>query len=440
MSEVEIGIAAIVLMILLIQTGMHVAIVLMGLSFVAVWMIKGNINVAGSLISKSAESAIASYNFGVIPLFVVMGLLVSVSGMGRDTFDVAGQAFRRIRGGLGMATVAANAIFAAINGTTIASASVFTKLAVPELMRLGYTPRFSVGVVAGSSVLGMLIPPSLLLIVFGIIAEVSIGALFTAGIIPGLLLAGAYVVTIRVLVQFFPKFVTLDGLAEGAADKLFPTGELLIKIFPVALLIIIVLGGIYGGVFTPVEAGAVGAMGALVIAIAKRRITLPMLWQVLVETGVVTAAISFLIIAAHMYANMLALSRLPNVLGDWINGADLGLTTLLIGYLVLLVLLGTILDAVSIMLITLPLVMPIMVAANVDLVWFGIITIIAVEIGLLTPPLGLAVFVIKTNLADSRITLNDIFIGAAPFALTMVIILAIVTAIPQLALFLVYLG
>ena len=440
MSEVEIGIAAIVLMILLIQTGMHVAIVLMGLSFVAVWMIKGNINVAGSLIAKSAESAIASYNFGVIPLFVVMGLLVSVSGMGRDTFDVAGQAFRRIRGGLGMATVAANAIFAAINGTTIASASVFTKLAVPELMRLGYTPRFSVGVVAGSSVLGMLIPPSLLLIVFGIIAEVSIGALFTAGIIPGLLLAGAYVVTIRVLVQFFPKFVTLDGLTEGAADNLFPTGELFTKMAPVALLIIIVLGGIYGGVFTPVEAGGVGAMGALVIAVAKRRITLPMLWQVLVETGVVTAAISFLIISAHMYANMLALSRLPNVLGDWINGADLGLTTLLIIYLVLLVLLGTILDAVSIMLITLPLVMPIMVAANVDLVWFGIITIIAVEIGLLTPPLGLAVFVIKTNLADSRITLNDIFIGAAPFALTMVIILAIVTAIPQLALFLVYLG
>ncbi|MDA0786738.1 MAG: TRAP transporter large permease subunit, partial [Proteobacteria bacterium] len=255
MSEVEIGIAAIVLMILLIQTGMHVAIVLMGLSFVAVWMIKGNINVAGSLIAKSAESAIASYNFGVIPLFVVMGLLVSVSGMGRDTFDVAGQAFRRIRGGLGMATVAANAIFAAINGTTIASASVFTKLAVPELMRLGYTPRFSVGVVAGSSVLGMLIPPSLLLIVFGIIAEVSIGALFTAGIIPGLLLAGAYVVTIRVLVQFFPKFVTLDGLTEGAADNLFPTGELFTKMAPVALLIIIVLGGIYGGVFTPVEAG-----------------------------------------------------------------------------------------------------------------------------------------------------------------------------------------
>lgn len=440
MSEIEIGIGAIVLMILLIQAGMHVAIVLMGLSFVAVWMIKGNINVAGSLIAKSAETAIASYNFGVIPLFVVMGLLVSVTGMGRDTFDVAGQAFRKVRGGLGMATVAANAIFAAINGTSIASASVFTKLAVPELMRLGYTPRFSVGVVAGSSVLGMLIPPSLLLIVFGIIAEVSIGALFTAGIVPGLLLALAYVVTIRVLVKWFPRFVSQDGLTDNQFDELFSAREMIAKMFPVALLILIVLGGIYGGVFTPVEAGGVGALGALLIAIVKRRINLPMFWNVLVETGVVTAAISFLIIAAHMYANMLALSRLPNVLGEWIDAANLGITALLILYLVLLVLLGTILDAVSIMLITLPLVMPVMIAANIDLVWFGIITIIAVEIGLLTPPLGLAVFVIKTNLEDSRIALNDIFIGAAPFALTMLVILALVTAVPQLALFLVYLG
>lgn len=437
MSEIEIGLAAIVLMVVLIQTGMHVAIVLMGLSFIAVWMIKENVNVAGSLISKSAESAIASYNFGVIPLFVVMGLLVSVTGMGRDTFDVAGQVFRNMRGGLGMATVAANAVFAAINGTTIASASVFTKLAVPELMRLGYTPRFSVGVVAGSSVLGMLIPPSLLLIVFGIIAEVSIGALFTAGIVPGLLLAGAYAVTISLLIRFFPAFVTKDGISEGVEGDLLSFAELVAKMFPVALLILVVLGGIYGGVFTPVEAGGVGALGSLLIAVVKRRLTLRMLWGVLVETGYVTAAISFLIISAHMYANMLALSRLPNVLGEWIDAANLSLTALLIIYLVLLVLLGTILDAVSIMLITLPLVMPVMLAANVDLVWFGIITIIAVEIGLLTPPLGLAVFVIKTNLADPRITLNDIFIGAAPFALTMLVVLAIVTAFPQLALFLV---
>jgi tripartite ATP-independent transporter DctM subunit len=436
-TEIQIGLGAIVLMIVLIQTGMHVAIVLMGLSFVAVWMIKDNIDVAGSLIAKSAETAIASYNFGVIPLFVVMGLLVSVTGMGRDTFDVAGQVFRRMRGGLGMATVAANAVFAAINGTSIASASVFTKLAVPELMRLGYTPRFAVGVVAGSSVLGMLIPPSLLLIVFGIIAEVSIGALFTAGIVPGLLLAGAYAVTISLLIRFFPKFVTQDGLTDNAGRVLMPTGELIVKMVPVALLILIVLGGIYGGVFTPVEAGGVGALGALLIAIAKRRLTLRMLWDVLVETGYVTAAISFLIISAHMYANMLALSRLPNVLGGWIDAADLSVGVLIILYLALIVLLGTILDAVSIMLITLPLVMPVMLGANIDLVWFGIITIIAVEIGLLTPPLGIAVFVIKTNLSDTSITLNDIFIGAFPFALTMLVVLALVTIFPQLALFLV---
>ncbi|MFT5180930.1 MAG: C4-dicarboxylate transporter DctM subunit, partial [Alphaproteobacteria bacterium] len=175
MSDLQVGIAAIVAMIVLIQTGMHVAVVLMLVSFVSVWMIKDNPNIAGRLVAQASESAIAQYNFGVIPLFVVMGLLVSASGMGRDTFDVAAQSFRNVRGGLGMATVSANAVFAAVNGSTIASASVFTKIAVPELLRLGYSPRFSVGVVAGSSILGMLIPPSLLLIVFGIIAEVSIG-------------------------------------------------------------------------------------------------------------------------------------------------------------------------------------------------------------------------------------------------------------------------
>ena len=254
---------------------------------------------------------------------------------------------------------------------------------------------------------------------------------------PGLLLAFAYAVTISLLVRFFPGFVTQDGLTDNDARTLFPTGELIVKMIPVGLLILIVLGGIYGGVFTPVEAGGVGALGALLIAVAKRRLTLRMLWDVLVETGYVTAAISFLIIAAHMYANMLALSRLPNVLGGWIEAADLSVAMLIVLYLVLIVLLGTILDAVSIMLITLPLVMPVMVGADINLIWFGIITIIAVEIGLLTPPLGIAVFVIKTNLQDTDITLNDIFIGAFPFALTMLVVLALVTMFPQIALFLV---
>jgi len=432
-----VGLASIVLMILFIQAGIHIAIVLMALSFVATWIIKQDINVAGSLVAKAAESSIQSYSFGVIPLFIAMGVLVSVSGVGKDTFDVAGQAFRRIRGGLGMATVAANAVFAAINGSSIASASVFTRLAVPELIRLGYSPRFSVGMVAGSSVLGMLIPPSLLLIFFGIVAEVSIGDLFTAGILPGLLLSATFIALIFLIVRVFPRFAAKRDLRNTGPETSFSPLQLLVKIVPIAVIITIVLGGIYGGVFTPVEAGAVGALAALLVSLVKKSLTLSSLWRTLTETGHVTASICLLIIAAHLYANMLSLSGLPNALGGWIADAQLDLGHLLIAYLVIIILLGAILDAISIILVSLPLVQPIMIAQDVNMIWFGIVTIIAVEIGLLTPPLGLSVFVIKSNLDDPNISLNDIFIGAAPFALAMLVVLGMIVAFPSIALFLV---
>lgn len=434
MTNVEIGLAMIVAMLVLIQTGMHVAVALMLLSFIGVWAIRDSFMVAGNMLALSAFGSIGYYEFGVIPLFIVMGLLVSASGIGRDTFDVAAQLFRWVRGGLGMATVLANALFAAINGTSIASASVFTRIAVPELMRLGYTPRFSVGVVAGSSVLGMLIPPSLLLILYGIIAEVSIGDLFTAGIVPGLLLSLAFGITIAILVLVVPNFVSVDGRFADHLEDAEPVGEVLKKLAPIVALIALVLGGIYGGVFTPVEAGGVGALGALILAALKRRLSIRLLWNVLVETGHVTAAIAFLLIAAHLYANMLALSGLPDFMGQWMGTQQLGQGAMLAIYLVVLLLLGTILDAASIMLIMLPLALPVVANYGVDLVWFGIVTIIAVEIGLLTPPLGIACFVIKANLRDDRISLNDIFIGAAPFALTMLIVLGLVIAFPWFAL------
>lgn len=434
MNNVEIGLVMIGAMLVLIQTGMHVAIALMLLSFIGVWAIRDSFMVAGNILAQSAFSSIGYYEFGVIPLFIVMGLLVSASGIGRDTFDVAAQAFRWVRGGLGMATVLANALFAAINGTSIASASVFTRIAVPELMRLGYTPRFSVGVVAGSSVLGMLIPPSLLLILYGIIAEVSIGDLFTAGIVPGIVLSLAFGTTIALLVALSPKFVSIDGTFQDSLEARQGLVEVLSKLIPIMALIALVLGGIYGGIFTPVEAGGVGALGALVASAVKRRLTLRLLWNVLVETGHVTAAIAFLLIAAHLYANMLALSGLPDAMGGWVAERDLSPVLLLVLYTVVLLLLGTILDAASIMLIMLPLALPVAIGFGVDLVWFGIITILAVEIGLLTPPLGLACFVIKANLRDEAITLNDIFVGAAPFAVAMLLVLILVVLVPSLAL------
>jgi tripartite ATP-independent transporter DctM subunit len=440
MSEIAIGAVCFVASLLLIQSGMHIGVALLLLSFVGVWAIKG-VAVAGKLLSSSVATSIASDAYAVIPMFVLMGLFVSATNMGRDTFDVAALLLRRIRGALGIATVAANAVFAACTGTTIASASVFTKVAVPEMVRHGYTFKFSVGVVAGSSVLGMLIPPSILMIIFGIIANVSIGDLFTAGILPGVVLAVAFCVTIVAMSFLRPEMVaadpgTLDGEYHGQLEGASAL-ELARKVLPVAALVGTVLGGIYGGFFTPTEAGGAGALTAFLIALLRRELSLAKFWEVALETGRVTAAICFLLMAAALYSQMLTMSGLPYAVGQWLQHAELGFLPVLIGYLVVLVVLGCFLDSVSIMLIVLPFVIPVFDAFGVNLVWLGLISIIAIEIGLLTPPLGLAVFVVKANLEDQRISTWDIFMGTMPMTITMVSVLAICVFFPWLSLVLV---
>lgn len=433
MSNVEIGIWSIVAILVLIQSGMHVAIALSLVSLIGVYLVRDQFEIAGALLSNAALESVARYSFGVIPLFVLMGVLVGVSGLGRDVFEVAGQIFRRFRGGLGIATVFANAIFAAVNGTTIASASVFTKVAVPELIRQGYSRQFSVGVVAGSSVLGMLIPPSLLLILFGIIAEVSIGDLFSAGIGPGIILAVLFCLLIVGLARFAPGFT---GTPQESDIPLMRASVMLQKAAPIVLLILLVLGGIYGGFFTPTEAGAVGALGALLIAVAKRRLGVRAFGGILMETGQVTASITFLLIAAHMYSRLLALSGLPGAMVDLLAVYDFSTLSILLLYLLAIILLGTILDAASILLVLVPLVLPIAIAMHLDMVWFGILTVVAVEVGLLTPPLGMACFVIRSNLDDSSITLGDIFAGALPFALVMLLLIGLLIVLPGIAIFL----
>ncbi len=437
MTEANIiGLASVGMMLVLIYSGMYVAFALAVLSFIGVWLIRGDFDIAANMLAIAANDAIADYIFGVVPLFVLMGLLVSIAEIGRDTFEVANQLLRRISGGLGVATVAANAVFAAITGISIASAAVFTKVAVPEMLRHGYTPRFSVGVVAGSSVLGMLIPPSLLLILYGILTEKSIGDLFIAGIIPGIVLAIAYAVGIVLVAKFRPKLVYVDPshkhVVQESADM--GLGEIAAKLLPIALLVLLVLGGIYGGFFTPVEAGAVGAAGAMAIAVAKRRLDRRRLWQVLVETAHITASICFLIIAASLYSRMLAITGVTELLRSVLVDSGYGFAGLLVAFIVAVIILGTLIDSSSIMLITIPLVLPSLIGFNVDLIWFGIVTLLAVEIGLLTPPFGLAVFVIKTTLNTSeKITIEDIFMGALPFACVMFLVLLAVIAVPPLA-------
>ena len=436
MSSVEIALGSLALMLVLIYAGMHVAITLGLLSFVGVWLIRSDVEVAANLLAQAVSDAVASHIFGVVPLFVLTGFVVAHADIGKDAFDVAHQAFRRIRGGLGVATVAANAVFAAITGISIASAAVFSRVAVPQMLRFGYQPRFAVGVVAGSSVLGMLIPPSLLMILYGFLSNQSVGELFTAGIVPGLLLALAFAAVILALATWRPDMVRLRG-ADVVDDDTppMPLGEMAAKIVPIVLLIGTVLGGIYAGWFTATEAGAVGAAMALAIALLRRRLTWRSLWAVLTETGHVTVAVSFLIICASIYTRMLAMSGTPQALVAWMAGAGLGVGAFLLLYIVLILLLGTVIDASSILLVVLPLTLPVAEQFGLNLLWFGIITIVAVEIGLLTPPFGLSAYVVKSSLGpEVPVTLGDIFRGTAPFTLAMLAVLGLLVAFPSLSL------
>jgi tripartite ATP-independent transporter DctM subunit len=417
---------------------MHVAIALTLLSLLGVWLIKDNWTIASKLLALAASDSISGYIFGVVPLFVLMGLLISVSGIGKDTFDVANRLFKGIRGGLGISTVAANAIFAAVTGISIASAAVFTKVAVPEMIRLGHKPRFAVGVVTGSSVLGMLIPPSLLLILFGVLTETSIGDLFKAGILPGLLLSVAYCGMILIMAYRFPNYVgQLTDQSDGNSTDQMTLGQAIWKLTPIVLLVALVLGGIYAGWFTPTESGAVGALGALLLTLGKRQLTWAKLWQVLTETGHVSVSILFLLIAANIYGRMLALSGITGFIATWFGESGLGLYAILGIYLAIVLLMGTILDSTSIMMIIVPLMYPIMLGMEVNFVWFGLVTVIAIEIGLITPPLGIAAFVVKSTLDDQSITLNDVFAGAFPYVLIMILVLALVVIFPGISLVLV---
>jgi tripartite ATP-independent transporter DctM subunit len=384
----------------------------------------------------AAQGTISEYVFATVPLFVLMGLFVSVSEIGRDSFRAAERVFGRLRGGLGVATVAANAVFAAITGISIASAAIFSKIAVPEMIARGYTARFAVGLTAGSSVLGMLIPPSLLLIIYGILAEVSIGALFLAAIVPGVLLAGAFAIGVVGMAFVWPGFVG-ETHRDDTGDRL-RRRDTVIAVLPVCTLIVLVLGGIYGGVFTPTEAGAAGAFAAMCLALLKRRLTWHRLWNVIRETGQVSVAILFLIISASTFSRMLTLSGLPADMAGTLSGLGLGMAGFLAAYLLLLILLGMVLDSTSILLILMPLALPVVAELGGNLIWFGIVTVIGVEIGLLTPPMGISVFVIKASLNDPRISLWDIFAGALPFAAAMLLTLILIIAFPPIVTFLVY--
>ncbi len=432
MDPVTVGALSVAAIFILIILGFHVGIALAAVSFVGVFLITGRFRVAASLLQSTAYSGINDYVFAVIPLFVVMGLFATQAGATRDLFDFSESLMRRIKGGVGIATVIANAIFAAITGVSVASAAVFSKLSIPEMNRLGYERKFGLGIVASSALLGMLIPPSILMIVYGVVTEESIGRLFAAGVGPGLVVASVLIITILVWVRINPALVGREGQVV-VAEKLTPA--LVMKIWPILALIGLVLGGIYGGLFTPTEAGAIGTLGALILIILRGRFTGKSLLEMLLETGKATASIFFLLVTAQMYSRMLTLSRLPETLTTSVSALDVPAIVILLAFILVLLVLGCIIDSVSIILLTMPIMVPIALSFGYDKVWFGMVAIVTIELGLLTPPFGMVVFAMKAALPDD-VKIEEIFLGAAPFFFMLIFALALVIIFPEISLFL----
>ena len=431
MTGIEIGIAAIAVLLVLILLGMPIGVAMMVASFGGVAFIR-NDTVALRMLGSVANDSLEEYLFAIVPLFVLMGLLVTVSGVGKDTFDLFERLLRRVRAGLGIATVFANAVFASITGISVASASVFSRIAVPEMVRHGYTRKFSTGVVAGSSVLGMLIPPSLLMVVYAVLAEESVGRMFLSGVGPGILLSILFAATILLMAWWRPASVFHEEAALDAGEAMSLL-TVIRKAAPIVLLIVVVLGGLYGGFLNPTEAGAMGALGALLIALQRRALDWPRFWSLLVEAGQITVSVLFLIVAATFFSRMLAMSGLPTALAAFLIDGAFGPYGFLLLFLALVIVMGCFIDSISIMLILLPIALPVAQAAGFDMIWFGVMTVVAVEIGLLTPPFGLSVYTIKSAIDDRTLKVGDIFRGAFPFVVAMVTSLAILTVFPGIA-------
>ncbi|MDC1482194.1 TRAP transporter large permease [Ascidiaceihabitans sp.] len=431
MDPLTIGMLSVGAIVVLVYLGLYIPIALGLVSFVSIWIMSGKSILAFNFLKVAVGDGVTEYNFATIPLFTLMGLLVSKARLGRDIYDVMNSAFRKVLAGLGMATVGANAIFAAVTGSSIASASVFTKIAVPQMMRYNYNKRFAVGVVAGSSVLGMIIPPSAMLIIYSFVAEVSVGDMFLAGIIPGLLLTAVYMVAIYLMARFWPSYIGADIKTDElpAMDR----GEMFQKAWPIIALILLVLGGIYTGWLTPVEAGAAGASLALIVALVRRSMSRQEFWDTLVETGHITAAILLLIAMASFYSRMLGYAGLPNQLDSLLQEWNLSFFQIMLLYVALMLVLGTLLDTASIILIVVPLFITLIESQGLSLIWFGIVTVIGAEIGLLTPPLGISCFVIKSTLNDPNISLKDVFLGSLPFAFLMLLALIVIIQYPILS-------
>ncbi len=370
-----------------------------------------------------------AYTLSVIPLFILMGNFVARAGLAHELFHAAYTFIGHRRGGLAHATIAACAGFGAICGSSIATAATMSKVAYPSMKKLGYSDAMSTGVIAAGGTLGIMIPPSTIMVIYGIITETHIGKLFAAGVIPGLMTAMLMMVAVVLMTWHDPE--------HAPAGEKFSWRERLIAlrgIWGVLVLVFVVLGGIYGGIFTATEGAGIGAMGAFLFALARGALTWQILRQVLVESARTTAMLFTLLIAATIFANFVNYTTMPTDLKDWIT--HLGLSPIMIvgAMMVIYVILGTVMEELTMVLLTIPLFFPIVVQLGFDPVWFGVLIVMVIQIGLISPPVGMNLFVINTLLP--KVGLGTIFRGVWPMVVVLIIALMILLAFPSLSLWL----
>jgi tripartite ATP-independent transporter DctM subunit len=417
-------VALFVLMLLRVPVGMAMGLVgVVGYSYLV------GPGPALKLVGQTSMRTVTDYTFGVIPMFMLMGALVSVSGVSRELFKAANSMIGHLRGGLGVATVVACGGFAAICGSSVATAATFSAVAYPEMRRFNYPQSFSTGVIAAGGTLGAILPPSTVLAVYAILTQQDIGKLFMAGIVPGILAMAMYVMTIAIIVKLRP-----DWLPGGEVKPWSERLKDLKNVWAPLVLFVFVIGGLYGGFFTPTEAGGVGASGAFILGLVRRKLDGPKIREALLSATRTAAAVFTVLIGALLFGYFLTITQSPQKLTEFLTGLGIGRYGVLALIMLMYLVLGCLMDAMAMIILTVPIIYPVIVHLGFDPIWFGVIIVMTVELGLIHPPVGMNVFVIKSVVKD--VSFTTIFKGVLPFIVTDIVRLVILIAFPIIALWL----
>jgi len=428
LSPLEIGIIGVIALFVLIALGLPIGVA-MGMVAVVGLAYITNFEAAMSRLGQTAFTMTSNYLTAVIPIFVLMGEFAFISGLTREAYAAMYKWLGRLPGGLAMATIGGCASFAAVCGSSEATAVTMGAVALPEMSEYKYDSRLALGSVAAGGTLGILIPPSMAFILYGLITEESIGKLFLAGVFPGILLAFLFMITIYIMARKDPKMGP-PGPKTNWRNRMSAFKD----IWGVAVLFLMVMGGIYGGIFTPTEAAAAGAFGAFVIGLCRRRLTWSNILTSFRNTLRTTGMVFIIIIGAVLFGYLMASSGLTIALADFVTGLPLPPIGILISILLLFLVMGCLMDAFAMMLIIVPILFPVIINLEFDPVWFGVLVVIMMEMGMITPPIGMNVFVISGVARD--VPMLTIFRGIMPFVLAMAVCVAVIVAFPQVALFL----